>query len=73
MKKIFNINIPIQRLQLCVGDKVHNEMCSQLVTAAPQNISNDLFNWIENYCTEYDFQWIHFFLTKTDIKKFVIF
>lgn len=43
MKKIFNINIPIQRSQLCVGDKVHNEMCAQLVAAAPQNIAKDLF------------------------------
>lgn len=69
MKKKFTINKPIQRTQLCVGDRIHNEMCSQLVAATPKNIAKDLFTWIETYCTEYDFQWIHFFLTKTDIKK----
>ena len=69
MKKIFNINIPIQRSQLCVGDRIHNELCELLINATPKNISKDLFNWIETYCTEYDFQWIHFFLTKTDIKR----
>lgn len=69
MKKIFKINKPIQRSQLCVGDRIHNELCELLINATPKNISKDLFDWIENYCTEYDFQWIHFFLTKTDVKK----
>ena len=47
MKKIFNINIPIQHSQLCVGDRIHNELCQLLINATPKNISNDLFKLVE--------------------------
>lgn len=49
MKKTFNINIPIQHSQLCVGDRIHNELCQLLINATPKNISNDLFKNHKNF------------------------